>query len=90
MTARGFAIGFFVVGLALVLWLLFRNKLNSTAGHATPDDAMAWGWAVYPRGITGWREIGPHGEIVDHDTGGESVARNAGYSFAGVNVADLG
>jgi len=59
------------VAAALGLWLWLRK--SSQVGHATPDDAMAWGWAVFPRGITGWREVGPGGEIVDHDTGGENV-----------------
>jgi hypothetical protein len=55
-----------------LLWLYLR-KSSATQGHATPAEAMSYGWAVYPRGVTGWQEHGPNGEIVDHDTGGEGV-----------------
>ena len=54
-----------VVGIVLYFW----HKSAATVGHATPDDAMAAGWAVFQRGITGWEEHGPNGEIIDHDTG---------------------
>jgi hypothetical protein len=62
-----------LAAVGVAAWLMLRGGSSATAGHSTPADAMSYGWAVYPRGITGWREIGPNGEIVDHDTGGEGI-----------------
>jgi hypothetical protein len=56
--------------LAVLAYLIYRaTRGTATAGHSSPDDAMASGWAVYQRGITGWQEHGPNGEIIDHDSG---------------------
>jgi hypothetical protein len=61
-----------VVALALV-WIVYRviRGLSITgAGHASPEDAIAEGWMVYPAGITGWFETSPDGsQSIMHDTG---------------------
>lgn len=65
---------FFAIAAGVVLWLYARSSwASAAAGHATPADAMAAGWAVFPMGVTGWEEHGPNGEIIDHDTGGQGV-----------------
>jgi hypothetical protein len=60
-----------IIGLALVLLVAWKYLAPSgaTGGHATPADALASGWAVFQRGIDGWQEHGPNGEIIDHDSG---------------------
>jgi hypothetical protein len=62
-----------VVGGLLLAWIVYRvvRGLSLTsAGHASPEDAITYGWSVYQAGITGWKEVSPDGKIVvDHDSG---------------------
>lgn len=66
-THKGLAIA---LGL-VALWLMSRAlRPSASPGHASPDDAMAAGWSVYPAGITGWLETSPDGlTAIMHDTG---------------------
>ena len=65
--------GIAIVGGLAVLWLVYRlwKGLSLTsAGHASPEDAISYGWSVYQAGITGWKEVSPDGKTVyDHSTG---------------------
>jgi len=39
-------------------------------GHASPEDAIAAGWTVWPRALEGWLEVSPDGQTsIEHDTG---------------------
>lgn len=63
-----------VVVIALALgWVVYRVSKGLalvSSGHASPDDAIAYGWVVYQRGITGWLEVSPDGKTsIAHDTG---------------------
>jgi hypothetical protein len=64
-----------VLAIALVVvlvWLIYRKASGSSSsgGHDTPDDAISYGWAVLPAGITGWLEVSPDGkQSIMHDTG---------------------
>jgi hypothetical protein len=62
-----------VAAAVLALYLLYRWRagLNLlSTGHATPADAIAAGYMVYPAGVTGWKEVDPDGKReVWHDTG---------------------
>jgi len=42
----------------------------TSPGHASPEDAISYGWAVYPAGVSGWKEVSPDGKIEYwHETG---------------------
>lgn len=62
-----------VLALAVALllaWAIFRATGRTRNGHASPEDAIAAGWMVYPAGITGWLEVSPDGQTsIMHDTG---------------------
>lgn len=63
-----------VIALALlVAWIIYRKIRGLSlisGGHVSPADAIAYGWSVYPRGITGWLEVSPDDKIqYEHDTG---------------------
>ena len=66
---KGLAI---VVGLLLV-WIVYRMVKGlsvTSAGHASPQDAISYGWSVYQAGITGWSEVSPDGKTTYmHETG---------------------
>ena len=61
-----------VLGVALV-WVVYRVVTGlsvTSAGHASPADAISYGWSVYQAGITGWKEVSPDGKTQYlHDTG---------------------
>jgi hypothetical protein len=62
--------------LVVILWLMFRR--SSSAGHASPEDAIASGWSVFPAGIGMWLETSPDGsQSIMHESGwtGDPYAR---------------
>jgi hypothetical protein len=65
--------------LALLLLWLYRLIWGKTsAGHASPEDAISYGWSVYPAGIGGWLEVSPDGQTQYlHESGwtGDPFAR---------------
>jgi hypothetical protein len=60
-----------VIGLAVVWYFVRRSKGLAAfeGGHATPEDAIAYGWVVHQMGISGWMEISPTGETYEHFSG---------------------
>ena len=59
---------------AIVLWGIYRalsgGLLSASSGHASPEDAISYGWSVYQAGISGWLEVSPDGtKSIMHDTG---------------------
>ena len=61
-----------VFGL-LVAWIVYRVAKGlsvTSAGHASPQDAISYGWSVDQAGITGWMEVSPDGQTsYMHETG---------------------
>jgi len=60
-----------IIALAIA-WFIYRTAKGLAVvggGHATPEDAVAYGWMVHQMGITGWMEISPTGETFEHTTG---------------------
>jgi hypothetical protein len=57
----------------VVVWIVYRTisgKGITSSGHASPEDAISYGWAVFPAGSTGWLEVSPDGnKRYMHDTG---------------------
>jgi len=53
-----------LIVVALGAWAAYRwlaGRSLAGAGHASPEDAIAWGWSVFPAGISGWYEVSPDG-----------------------------
>jgi hypothetical protein len=65
--------------LLLAAWIVYRvAKSPSFAGHASPEDAISYGWSVFPAGIGGWLEVSPdESKSILHETGwsGDPFAR---------------
>lgn len=58
------------LGLAAAVILYQMFKGSASAGHASPQDAISYGWSVYQAGTTGWLEVSPDGKTqYMHDTG---------------------
>lgn len=57
----------------IIAWLIYRRGAGKALygpGHATPEDAISYGWAVLQAGITGWQETSPDGsQVIMHTTG---------------------
>lgn len=47
------------IAVLVVGWILHRASGAGRGGHATPAEAIAAGWTVYPAGISGWKEVSP-------------------------------
>ena len=66
---------FSLILLIAIAWIVYRKATGKSlihAGHATPADAISYGWAVVQAGITGWQETSPDGsKVIMHDTGWE-------------------
>lgn len=62
-----------VAMLLAIGWILYRKATGKSlvhAGHASPADAISYGWAVAQAGVTGWQETSPDGsQVIMHDTG---------------------
>ena len=70
LTARTLFFVFLVGAIAYAAWRLATGRSLTGPGHATPADAISYGWAVSPAGITGWLEVSPDGtQRIMHDTG---------------------
>lgn len=56
--------------LAWIVYRIFQGLSLTSAGHASPADAISYGWSVYQAGLTGWKEVSPDGKTTyDHETG---------------------
>ena len=55
---------------AAALYAAYRLFASGAGGHATPADAMSYGWAVVQSSEEGWTETSPDGkQTFTHDSG---------------------
>lgn len=68
-----------VIALAWIVYRMVSGQAVTSSGHSSPEDAISYGWTVFPAGITGWLEVSPDGKTQYlHDTGWKGDPYKAG------------